>query len=162
MKTVDVGGNSGIWKFRHAYCRAVAELLAPMPEGRILEIGCREARLVPGSDRMDIDPEHADIAWDIRDTPWPLADKTYDLAIALEVWEHLHRGQLEAFGELRRVARSAIMSFPYEWRESRLDDHLGIDHSVIGAWTGNHPASFRQEIIPPDKPGRHLVLMFNF
>lgn len=162
MKTVTVGDNSGVWKYRWTYCRVVAELLAAMPEGRVLEIGCREAQIVPDSDRLDIESEHADIQWDIRSVPWPLFDKAYDLAIALEVWEHLHERQLDAFHEIGRVARSAIMSFPYRWQESELSDHIGIDDQVIATWTGFRAPVFRREVVPPDKPGRHLVLMFTF
>ena len=40
----------------------------------------------------------------------------YDLFVALQVFEHLRDRQREAFREVRRVARHAIISLPIGWR----------------------------------------------
>lgn len=47
--------------------------------------------------------------------PWPIANKQYDLFIALQVWERLDNKQSRAFREVMRVSRAAILSFPYLW-----------------------------------------------
>jgi hypothetical protein len=43
-----------------------------------------------------------------------VADNAYDLFVALQVFEHLGTSQREAFREVRRVARHAIISLPID------------------------------------------------
>lgn len=168
MRTNLANEHDPIWKWRWAYTSYVARLLNLFPEGtKVLEIGCANGQVVPNSDGMDIldypGVNHSRfIKWDIRNTPWPINTKEYDVVLALEVWEHLHSHQIEAFGELRRITKCAIMSFPYKWEESELEDHLGIDEVIIDSWTAGYPPYISQIIVPPDKPGKHLVRMFNF
>lgn len=75
--------------------------------------------------------------------PWPIADKSYDLFIALQVWEHLDNKQSFAFREVMRVSRAAILSFPYLWhcKKNSLSypEHHMIDEELISNWTLNIP-----------------------
>lgn len=60
-------------------------------------------------------------------------DKYFDCFIALQVWEHLDR-QEDAFREVMRISKAAILSFPYKWTwgDKR---HRGIDGKKIEKWT---------------------------
>jgi len=73
--------------------------------------------------------------------PWPLEDKKYDLFIALQVWEHLEGKQREAFKEVMRTSRMAILSFPYMWDcpkdNANYPEHHMIDEKIISEWTLN-------------------------
>ena len=73
---------------------------------------------------------------------WPIADKTYDIFIALQVWEHLDGKQTRAFREVMRIAKKAVLSFPYNWDGGVIDKpshraHRDIDMELIRDWTLN-------------------------
>lgn len=79
-------------------------------------------------------------------TPWPIADKQYDLFIALQVWEHLAGRQREAFSEVMRISGMAVLSFPYMWDcpkdNANYPEHHMIDERIIADWTlGVEPVS---------------------
>jgi hypothetical protein len=113
---------------------AMAERLAPR---RVLEVGCRRTPLFPGSDRLDYAGEFSPtFHHDATVVPWPIADRAYDLVIALQVWEHLGSRQREAFSELPRISRYAILSLPYKWRRKNNPSHSGIDDTVVRRWSG--------------------------
>ena len=113
------------------------------PFGNVLEIGPAWIPVVKGCDTMDnvvrAGQEEPVYRHNIKTRPWPIADKEYDLVIALQVWEHIYNNQIEAFGELKRIARAAIMSFPLEWQCRRpfecTNCHCGITKQTISAWT---------------------------
>lgn len=71
--------------------------------------------------------------------PWPIENKKYDLFIALQVWEHLDGKQKEAFQEVIRTSRMAILSFPYMWNcpkdNANYPEHHMIDEKIIADWT---------------------------
>lgn len=124
-------------KRRWSYYRetiAMAQRLAPRS---VLEIGCRYTPLFPGGERLDYLAEfRPTILHDATVVPWPVANDAYDLVIALQVWEHLGNQQREAFAELPRIARYAILSVPYKWRRRSNPSHSGIDDAVVGRWSG--------------------------
>jgi hypothetical protein len=123
----------GRWNY-YREAIAMAQRLAPR---RVLEIGCRYTPLFPGGDRLDYMAEfRPTILHDATVVPWPIADQAYDLVIALQVWEHLGSRQREAFSELPRIARYAILSLPYEWRRRSNPSHSGIDDAVVSRWSG--------------------------
>jgi hypothetical protein len=72
-------------------------------------------------------------------TPWPIQDKEYDVFIALQVWEHLVGRQKEAFNEVMRISKMAILSFPYMWdcprNNANYPEHHMIDEKIIADWT---------------------------
>lgn len=71
--------------------------------------------------------------------PWPIKDKAYDVFIALQVWEHLGPKQREAFAEVMRISKMAILSFPYKWDcpkdNANYPEHHMIDERIISEWT---------------------------
>ena len=72
--------------------------------------------------------------------PWPIENETYDILIALQVWEHLDGKQTRAFREVMRIARKAILSFPYQWDGGLLERpshraHRDVDLDLIRDWT---------------------------
>lgn len=73
--------------------------------------------------------------------PWPIADKEYDLFIALQVWEHLEGKQYEAFREVMRISKMAILTFPYLWGCPKDDpnypSHYMINENIIAEWILN-------------------------
>jgi hypothetical protein len=73
--------------------------------------------------------------------PWPVKEKEYDLFIALQVWEHLEGKQKEAFKEVMRTSKMAILSFPYMWDcpkdNANYPEHHMIDEKIISEWTLN-------------------------
>jgi hypothetical protein len=89
--------------------------------GSALELGPHIQPLIVGADVMVLkpsDPPTADamvVVHDATRVPWPIADRRYDLFVALQVFEHLGDKQPDAFREVRRVARNAIISLPIDW-----------------------------------------------
>jgi len=119
----------GRWPY---FARAIlmASEIEPEPE-TVLELGPGPGRkpVMVGADTMDW--SRAGICHDAMSVPWPLADKAYDLFIALQVWEHLDGFQVEAFAEARRIARRGLLSFPVGWSSPRHD----VSAAQIDAWT---------------------------
>jgi hypothetical protein len=73
---------------------------------------------------------------------WPIKNKEYDLFIALQVWEHLDSKQTRAFREVMRIAKKAILSFPYNWDGGLIERpshraHRDVDIELIRDWTLN-------------------------
>ena len=57
----------------------------------------------------------------------------FDCFTALQVFEHLDN-QSMAFAEVMRIAKSAVLSFPYKWTWGNAR-HKGIDGKKIEKWT---------------------------
>lgn len=147
-------------KSRWDYYREAIAMTQRLAPRRVLEIGCRFTPLFPGSDRLDYMAEfQPTILHDATVVPWPVADRTYDLVIALQVWEHLGNRQREAFSELPRIARYAILSLPYKWRRRSNPSHSGIDDAVVSRWSGGlRPL----ETVQLPLVGRHKRKIFLF
>ena len=106
-----------------------------------LELGPNVRPLIVGADVMDRIPRP-----DVRSTgrfvlhdatviPWPIADRRYDLFVALQVFEHLGSAQPAAFAEVRRIARHAIISLPIDWEmDDARNPHHGLSHDVVLSW----------------------------
>jgi hypothetical protein len=132
---------------RWAYYSEIIEIVEAfdrLPES-CLEIGAYRLPVSPDSDTLDITRWLPNLTYhhDAGKTPWPI-DRGYDLAIALQVWEHLGGSQEEAFGELRRVASRAIMSFPLEWNKPDDRVHHGITEGTISRWVHGLTPTYRR------------------
>lgn len=106
-----------------------------------LELGPHLRPLIVGADVMDVvrnDALRAEgrrIVHDATSVPWPFDDKAYDLFVALQVFEHLGDRQPDAFREVRRVARHAILSLPIDWvMADPANCHHGLTHERALAW----------------------------
>lgn len=147
-----LGGELGhYYRGRWEYFKEVIEIIQGQEVDSVLEIGPGQEVIVKDCDIM-VKPE--DDMWgqpkenyskiykhNATEKPWPIKDKQYDLLVALQVWEHLDNKQSRAFREVMRVARMAILSFPYMWdcpKDSRnYPAHHLIDEELIGDWTLN-------------------------
>jgi hypothetical protein len=108
-----------------------------------LELGPHLRPIIVGADVMDLRPNPEleilpparVVLHDATKAPWPIADKQYDLFVALQVFEHLRNAQNVAFQEVCRVARHALISVPIDWE---MDDprncHHRISHEQALSW----------------------------
>ncbi len=106
-----------------------------------LELGAHLRPVIVGADVMalshldDLEAEGQEIIHDATVAPWPVADKAYDLFVALQVFEHLHGMQPETFAEVRRVAKHAIVSLPIDWEMAdKTDCHHMLSNETVLSW----------------------------
>jgi hypothetical protein len=116
-----------------AAATTAADLIARHDLTSALELGPNLRPLIVGADIMDITDRPAlqtssrRIIHNATVAPWPPADRSYDLFVALQVFEHLGSGQATAFQEVCRVARHAIVSLPIDWE---MDDPRNCHHRL--------------------------------
>jgi len=154
--------NTGRWE----YYKEVIHIIPKLEIENVLELGPGFLPIVKTSDIM-LSPEEDQFGkpndvigkvfvHDATKKPWPILNKQYDLLIALQVWEHLDNKQTRAFREVKRVAKRAILSFPYEWTGGEQKPshraHRDIDKELISDWTLNIPPREIIEI-PRTSPG---------
>ena len=145
---------------RWLYMKKVISFVQKKKYKTCLEVGPSSLPLFHDSDILDVEQlckRPLTYQHDCNEVPWPIKSNTYDVAIALQVWEHLlnHRN---AFGEISRVAKTVILSLPYKWhikdkwkRKWRKGKslstrrikiaHCNIDKRLILRWTGVKPTS---------------------
>ena len=147
---------------RWCYFSKVIEMAQGLQPRSVLEIGPWSFPLFPTGDTLDTDdryrPTHQH---DAGVTPWPIPTKSYDLIIALQVWEHLEGRQREAFEELRRCARRAIFSVPYLWKLHPGHSHAGIDDARVREWTGGFPP-VDEILVARPRRRRRKIYLFDF
>ena len=133
---------------RWAYFQEVIKMVEEIKPQSVLELGPALFTVVKNSDIMrkpEIDkwgiPKNVQANEYLHDaaiTPWPIS-KTYDLFIALQVFEHLTDSQTRAFQEVKRIARHAVLSLPYKWDcprdNANYPEHHMIDENTILEWT---------------------------
>lgn len=101
---------------RWEYYKVVIDLVNRLQPAAVLELGPGQHTIVKHCDIM-VKPDND--SWgrpinavgqvylhDATEKPWPVADKQYDLFIALQVWEHLSNKQSRAFREVMRVSKA--------------------------------------------------------
>lgn len=131
---------------------------AGCPES-VVELGPHRLPLFPAGDTMDVNPALAPTyRHDARVLPWPVEDGRYDLFVALQVWEHLGASQAIAFREVMRVAKRAILSFPFTWDCPDDPVHHAIGREKIREWTCGIP--WRALVFSPD--GLRAVCYWEF
>lgn len=125
---------------RWPYYAAALEMLEAVEYSSVLELGPYQRPLIDGADIMDRAAYAGELTFphDATIFPWPVADKSYDLFIATQVWEHLQGRQREAFGEVIRCSRAALLSFPIGWN-CLGDCHHGITEELVAEWTLHVP-----------------------
>lgn len=127
----------GRWVY---FSHAIAMLNDLSIRGKVLEIGAYKLPLVKNCDIMDIAPAvPVTYKQDATITPWNIADKRYDLCIALQVFEHLGNKQKEVFTEIKRISNYALLSFPYRWNCPEDPTHHNITLDTIDEWTLRTP-----------------------
>lgn len=149
-------------KRRWNYYREAISIAKRLSPRRVLEIGTSYIPLFPVSDRLDYKAAfRPTYLHDATDVPWPIADQAYDLVVALQVWEHLGNRQREAFAELPRVARYALLSLPYRWHSQSNPSHSGIDDEVVLRWAGGRESAETVEV-PRFGGRRRKIYLFDF
>jgi hypothetical protein len=143
---------SKYYEGRWAYFSEVINIIKQENEfEKVLELGPAFQTIVKNCDIMvkpEIDvwgrPEkyiNKEFKHDATVVPWPIEDRAYDLFIALQVWEHLEGKQKEAFKEVMRTSKAAILSFSYMWDcpkdNANYPEHHMIDEKIISEWTLN-------------------------
>jgi len=123
----------GRWRYTSVALAEAAKLIVRDDIRTALEVGAPVKPTLTGADVMDyrlreeLDPGVEITVHDATMVPWPFADKQFGLLIALQVFEHLGTRQPEAFGEVRRVARHAIISLPIDWD---MGDPFNVHHMI--------------------------------
>ncbi len=125
---------------RWGYYEKAIEILKYIKFDSALELGPNKLPLIVGSETIDISSGvNPTYLHDAHVIPWPV--KKYDIFIGLQVLEHLKVKQA-VFLEIMRISDSAIISLPYNWKDS-YPSHNGIDLDIINHWTlGIAPKSY--------------------
>lgn len=131
----------GRWGYTSRALAQAAELIRRRGLRTALEMGAPVRSVIVGADVMDVtarpvlDADVSIVVHDATISPWPVSDKAYDLFVALQVFEHLKDRQAEAFLEVRRVARHAILSLPIDWvMDDPRNCHHQISHERVLSW----------------------------
>jgi SAM-dependent methyltransferase len=167
LKGIEQKFKDNYWKHRWAsYLKQVYEFTLKLNIATpILEIGCNGIPLFENShtvDKKSLD-NYPTFKFNIT-KQWPLKDKSYDLVIACQVWEHLKGEQLIAFRELKRVCKTAIFTFPYLWIKKWKENtpwHLHITQDQINEWTENTQFE-EQRILPSPVEKFHRKRLFRY
>ena len=123
----------GRWSYTSTALSLATELIKRRNLRTALELGAPLRPVIVGAHVMDVtarpelDPRVPITVHDATQEPWPFEDKSYDLFVALQVFEHLDDRQPEAFREVRRIARNAILSLPIDWE---MDDPTNCHHQI--------------------------------
>ncbi len=123
----------GRWRYTSVALAEAAKLIVRDDLRTALEVGAPVKPILTGAHVMDyrlreeLDPSVDITVHDATKVPWPFEDKQFGLFIALQVFEHLGKRQPDAFGEVRRVARHAIISLPIGWD---MGDPKNIHHKI--------------------------------
>jgi hypothetical protein len=166
---VDLAAAEPYYRVRTAYMGAAGDVAEEMIRRKrlrtALELGPHLRSLIKGADVMDvavnpaIEAEGRLIAANATVTPWPFEDKTYDLFVALQVFEHLGSRQPEAFREVRRVARNAILSLPIDWvMADPTDLHHGLSNETVLGWFA--PVTPTQVLVGNGGQRKRLLYVF--
>lgn len=149
---IAIGSAGEYYQGRWAYFSQVIDIINKQDNiNKVIELGPSYMPVVKDSDIM-VKPEIDDWGRPIKKapkeylhdatvSPWPIKDKNYDMFIALQVWEHLVGKRKDAFKEVMRISRMAILSFPYMWDcpkdNANYPEHHMIDEKIISDWTLN-------------------------
>ena len=166
-RTAELGG---YWeRFRderwpYIYCAALAaESLKPHTA---LEIGTNGVSILSFSDTFDLGLSEPDnpgrkLYGDATQIPWPIEDAAYDLVVALQVLEHLTPHQEAVWREIRRVAKAAIITLPFQWHCPADPMHHGITDETIRKWTlGDKP--YMEELVRSPSGLDRILLAYRF
>ena len=169
IELLDLATKVPYYRARRGYLGAAGLIAGELIERRglrtALELGPHLRSLIVGADIMDIKSapdlraEGRRIAHDATHVPWPVADKVYDLFVAFQVFEHLGTHQAEAFREVRRVARHAILSLPIDWE---MADPANCHHRISEESVLDWFAPVVPTLIALGNPGHRKRLLFVF
>lgn len=155
----------GRWGYTSVVLAEAARLIVRDDLRTALEVGAPVKPILTGAHVMDyrfreeLDTSVDVTVHDATNVPWPFEDKQFGLFIALQVFEHLGSAQREAFREVRRVARHAILSLPIDWEMANPSDiHHQISEEKVLSWF----APIEPTRILEGNPGRRRRLVYVF
>ena len=148
------------------YYKQIQAMLAKLTFTSILDVGSRKSPVLD-----DIDPSVYKAMLDIKPMPpqpnihmitadfytWN-PDRQYDVALCLQVLEHLDRPR-EFVEKLFQTAKTVIISVPYKWLKGSCKYHVQdpIDEAKILSWTGREPD---EKHIITDRSRRRILCMY--
>jgi len=127
------------WSY-HGEAIKFARLVNIRSADRVLEMGTMGVNIVKGSQTIDYDKKwnydkfSPTYLHDARKIPWPIADRQYDLFVALRVFHHLAPVQRECFAEAKRIARNIIIVCPETYDVKGYESSVGIVDEQFVAW----------------------------
>jgi hypothetical protein len=152
-------------EYTSAACSVAEELIERYDIKSSLELGPHLRSIIIGGDVMDrrrqpdLAAEGNVIVHDATVIPWPVADGAYDLFVGLQVFEHLGDVQADAFREVRRVARHAIISLPIDWDMADPTDlHHMLSHERVLSWFA--PVEPTRILVGNPGPKKRLIYVF--
>lgn len=155
----------GRWNYLSVAAAQATELIERHDLHTALELGPWARPLIVGADAMDrierpdLQKEGMLLVHDATIAPWPVQDKAYDLFVGLQVFEHLKGKQTIAFGEVRRVARHAIISLPIDWvLEDTRNSHHGLTEERARSWF--LPVEPTRVVLGNSGPKKRLIFVF--
>lgn len=143
------------------YSEAIEQAMKSQPNS-CLELGVWSFPLFKNSAIMGLTAalNRATVIHDAKTTPWPFKDKQFDMFMALQVWEHLEGRQKNAFDEVKRIAKRAVISVPLQWVcENKQDMHHGLTLETFDAWM---PAEPLKVVIVPPWATKRAIYVFDF
>jgi len=153
------------WAYTSVVCDVASELIDRHGLRSALELGPNKRSTIVGADVMDrisqpdLESEGPLIVHDATVLPWPIADRAYDLFVGLQVFEHLDDRQAVAFGEVRRIARHAIISLPIDWdMKDPTNVHHQLSHETALSWFA--PTVPTRVMLGNPAPHKRLVYVF--
>lgn len=154
---------------RWEYTSTVIWHLRQLQPRTALELGTNGLSLMRFSDTMalreqDVDPENRGnriYLHDARKCPWPIADKQYDVFVALQVLEHLGPRQIDIFSEIRRISRVALITLPYCWNAPHDPTHHMLTDETVTRWT-NGTAPVHTQVFDQKSKYRRKLFMYRF
>lgn len=105
---------------RFEYHKKATDLLQKLNSKSVLEAGTMGVSLWSGSDTIDYDLPKS--GWklsytptynhNLKELPWPIKDKQYDVFVALRVFHHFGENVSKYFKEMQRISKHIILALP--------------------------------------------------
>ena len=150
------------------YYKKVKAMLNKIKYSSIIDIGSRKSPMFEGLDdtiykaMLDIKPipPHGNVHMITADFYTWVPDREYDVALCLQVLEHLDRPK-EFVDKLFQTAKTVVISVPYMWPKGSCKYHVQdpINEEKIFSWTGKEPDE--KHIITDGKRKRIVCLYRN-
>ena len=147
--------NDGYWKNRKdlQYYKKALQIMARVPAASVIDIGGWSGEFLHLVDSIEDktcldqrEPEHRypDVRYITANFLEFEPDRSYDLAICMQVLEHLDDDIVGPFAEkLFSLAPRVIISVPYQWEKGACKWHVQdpVDLDKLQCWTGRKAAS---------------------
>lgn len=162
-RTPGAPGTKHYWDGRKAmkyYGEAVAlaRQYAPNAES-VLDVGGRDCLYtldIPARLRVTVDPDlgpnHPDIQWIKADFMAWQPDRIYDVAMCLQVLEHV-KDPSAFLKAILAVSRVAVVSVPFNWAPTHDHTHHRLKTDVFEKWAGRKPDHIAKVKEEGRKPG---------